>query len=148
MASKRFELEQVLKYRTEVERVRKQEFVVAKQNLEHATDRLDQEKAQVDGLSKEFCDRHKELCNIEDVRIYADFFTRKREEIKEQKERIVQLGHIVNDRRETLLDASKDKKVLESLKEKKAQEFRIEMDKKEQLFMDEIAVQKKGKPSQ
>lgn len=148
MASKRFELEQVLKYRTEVERVRKQEFAVAKQNLERATDHLDREEAQVDGLSKEFCDRHKDLCTIEEVRMYADFFTRKREEIKLQKERIVQLGHVMNDRRETLLDASKDKRVLESLKEKKAQEFRLEMDKKEQLFMDEIAIQKKGKTPQ
>lgn len=147
MPSKRFELEQVLKYRTEIERTRKQEFVAAKQKLEHACDRLNQEKERLEGISREFCNRQGELDNIEDIRMYSDFFVRKRVEIKDHEEHVNQLGHVVNDRREILLDASKDKKVLESLKEKQAKEFRIAMDKKEQEFMDEIAVQKKEEPA-
>lgn len=147
MASKRFELEQVLKYRTEVERTRKQEFVVAKQNLEHACERLSQEEALLECLSKEFCNRQRELDSIEDIRMYSDFFGRKREEIKDHKEQIDHLGSVVSDRREILLDASKDKKVLESLKDKNEKEFRMEMDKKEQEFMDEIAIQKKEEPT-
>ena len=147
MASKRFELEQVLKYRTEVERTRKQEFAVAKQNLEHACERLSQEELLVEGISKEFCNRQGDMDSIEDIRMYSDFFVRKREEIKDHKERVDHLGHVVNDRREILLDASKDKKVLESLKGKKAKEFKMAMDKKEQEFMDEIAIQKKEEPS-
>ena len=146
MASKQFELEQVLKYRTEIERERKQEFAVAKQNLEHACELLSQEVDQLEGLSKEFCNRQGELDSIEDLRMYSDFFIRKRVEIKDHKEQVDHLGHVVSDRRETLLDASKDKKVLESLKDKKAKEFRMAMDKKEQEFMDEIAIQKKEKP--
>ena len=42
-----------------------------------------------------------------------------------------------------ILPDFKDKKVLQSLKEKKALEFRTVMGQKEQLFMDEISVQKK-----
>jgi len=148
VASERFELEQVLKYRTEVERARKQEFAVAKQNLEHACERLSQEELLVEGISKEFCNRQREMDSIEDIRMYSDFFVRKRGEIKDHKEQVDHLGHVVNDRREILLDASKDKKVLESLKGKKAKEFKMAMDKKEQEFMDEIAIQKKEEPSQ
>ena len=37
--------------------------------------------------------------------------------------------------------------MLESLKDKKAKEFRMAMDKKEQEFMDEIAIQKKEEPT-
>ena len=146
MASKKFELEQVLKYRTEVERARKQEFAVAKQNLDHACERLSQEKAMLEGLSKEFSNRQGELDSIEDIRMYSDFFSRKRLEVKDQKEQVEQLGRVADDQRDILLDASKDKKVLESLKDKKAKEFRMAMDKKEQEFMDEIAIQKKEKP--
>lgn len=148
MASKQFELEQVLKYRAEIERTRKQEFVVAKQNLEHACKQLSQEEALLEGISKEFYTRQGELNSIEDIRMYSDFFVRKREEIKGQKEQVDFLGHVVSDRREILLAAAKDKKVLESLKDKKAKEFRVAMDKKEQEFMDEIAIQKKEEPSQ
>lgn len=146
MASKKFELEQVLKYRTEIERARKQEFAVAKQNLDHACERLSQEEAMLEGLSKEFCNRQVELDSIEDIRMYSDFFGRKRLEVKDQKEQVEQLGRVANDQRDILLDASKDKKVLESLKDKKAKEFRMAMDKKEQEFMDEIAIQKKEEP--
>jgi flagellar FliJ protein len=53
----------------------------------------------------------------------------------------------MNDRREILLEAAKDKKVLESLKDRKVREFRQAMDQKEQTFMDEISVQKKGSSS-
>lgn len=144
MAGKRFELEQVLKYRTEVERMRKQEFASAKREFEQASDQLSREEALVENLASEFCHRHGELESIEEMRRYADFFARKREEIKDRKERVEQLGGIVSERREILLDATKDKKVLESLKDKKTKEFRQAIDQKEQSFMDEIAVQKKG----
>ena len=143
MASKQFELEQVLKYRLDVERLRKEEFVTAKHGFEHAADILKQEEALTEDLAQEFCKRHSELESIEELRMYTDFFARKREEIKNRKEQLDQLGQVLNERREDLLDASKDKKVLESLKEKKAQEFRLAMDQKEQAFMDEIAIQKK-----
>jgi len=143
MVSKQFELEQVLKYRLEVERLRKQEFATAKQGFEHAHDELKQEEALAEDLSQEFSQRHSELASIDELRMYTDFFARKREEIKNRKEQLDQLAQVMNERRENLLDATKDKKVLESLKEKKAQEFRQAMDLKEQAFMDEIAVQKK-----
>ena len=57
---------------------------------------------------------------IDDMRMYSDFFTRKREEIKRQKERVEQLDQIMNEKRSDLMEASKEKKVLESLKVKKA----------------------------
>jgi len=147
VASKNFELENVLKYRAEIERMRKQEFAEAKQDFERASDKLCQEEALVEDLSRDFCHRHGELDSIEDLRMFASFFARKREEIKEQKERVDYLGHVLSDCRMTMLDATKDKKVLESLKEKKAKEFRLAMEQKEQEFIDEIAVQKKEKTS-
>ncbi|HEY3308097.1 MAG TPA: flagellar export protein FliJ [Desulfuromonadaceae bacterium] len=146
MTAKRFEMEQVLRYRTEVERIRKLEFMAAKQAHEHACDRLRKEEELIDSLSKEFSDCQGALNNIEDLRLYADFFVHKREEIKDRREHIHRLDGVMNESRETLLDATKDKKVLESLKDKKAKEFRLAMSRKEQSFMDEIAVQKKENP--
>jgi flagellar FliJ protein len=138
-----FELEQVLKYRLEVERLRKQEFATAKQSFEHAHDELKQEETLTEDLSQEFSHRHSDLENIDEMRMYADFFARKREEIKNRRVQVEQLGQVMNERRENLLDATKDKKVLESLKEKRTQEFKQAMDQKEQAFIDEISIQKK-----
>jgi len=142
---RRFELEQVLKYRLDVERLCKQEFATAKQGFEHAHERLKREEVHARDVSQEFFQRQRELDNIEDIRMYSVFFAHKREEIKSQKKHVDHLGHVMNERRDTLLDATKDKKVLESLKEKKAHEYKLEMDKKEQCFLDEIAIQKKKK---
>ncbi len=147
MADKKFKLEQVLNYRSEIEKVRKLDFVSAKLEFEHANDVLTQHKFHVDELAKEFHTRQTELNGIEELRRYVDFFARKREEIKNQKVRIDQLGCVLTDKRADLLDATRDKKVLESLKGKKAREFRLEMEQKERAFLDEIAIQKKRGPS-
>jgi flagellar FliJ protein len=143
MASRQFELEQVLKYRLEVERLRKQEFAAARQGFEYAHEQLEREEAHNQDLSLEFSHRQGELGCIEELRRYSDFFARKRMEIKSHREQVDQLGRVMNERRDTLMNATRDKKVLESLKERKAHEFRLEMDQKEQAFMDEIAIQKK-----
>jgi flagellar FliJ protein len=147
VAGKKFELEQVLSYRCEIEKARKMEFVSAKLDFEHAHEVLNRHETHVDELSKEFCSRQTELSSIEEMRRYVDFFARKKEDIKNQKERINQLDGVMSERREVLVDATRDKKVLESLKEKKAREFKLQMAQKEQAFLDEIAIQKKIGPS-
>ncbi len=147
MAGKTFELEQVLVYRREMEKLRKQEFAVAKQLLEQANQELKREEDLVELLSQEFQRCQQDIGCIDDMRMYADFFSRKREQIKQYGERIVELDQIMNDKRSDLLEASKEKKVLESLKEKKAAEFRQEMATKERNFLDEISIQKKDKPT-
>lgn len=143
MAEKTFKLEQVLVYRDEMEKLCKQEFASAKQGFEKAQDELQREEEQVKKMTKEFCSQQQNLECIDELRMYSDFFARKRDEIKGQKERVEHLDLVLNERREELLEATKDKKVLESLKEKKAKEFRREMNQKELNFLDEISIQKK-----
>jgi len=129
-----------------MEKLRKLEFAASKQKLEKAHDDLRREEELVCELTERFRCRHHELESIDEVRMYAAFFNRKRGEMKNQKEQIEKLDTIVDERRQDLLDASKDKKVLESLKERKAKEFRLEMEQKERKFLDEISIQKKVDP--
>ncbi|MDD2365548.1 MAG: flagellar export protein FliJ [Desulfuromonadaceae bacterium] len=145
MAGKNFELEQVLIYRREMEKLRKQELAAAKYVLEKANQELEREKELVGLLGQEFKLCQKNLVCIDDVRMYSDFFSRKRNEIRQQKENIENLDQVMNEKRSGLMEASKDKKVLESLKEKKAAIFRQTMAAKEQSFLDEISIQKKVK---
>ena len=147
MASKTFELEQVLVYRREMEKLRKQEYASAKHGLELANQELEREENLVGLLTQEFQNCQQEIGCVDDLRMYSDFFSRKREEIKQQKERIGHLDKITNEKRSDLMEASKEKKVLESLKEKKTMEFRLEMATKERNFLDEISIQKKVKPA-
>ena len=147
MAGKVFELERVLGYRREMEKLRTQEFAAAKRGLEQAYHELECEEKLVKQLSQEFQRCQQDLGCIDDMRMYSDFFTRKRDEMKQQKEHIEHLDQVANEKRSDLMTASKEKKVLESLKEKKAAEFRQEMATKERNFLDEISIQKKVKPT-
>lgn len=147
MAGKTFELEQVLIYRREMEKLRKQEHAVAKQKLEQANQELKREEELVELLSQEFQRCQQDIGCIDDMRMYSDFFSRKRGQIKQQGEQIERLDQVLDEKRSDLMEASKEKKVLESLKEKKAAEFRQEMATKERNFLDEISIQKKVKPT-
>jgi flagellar FliJ protein len=141
---KRFEMQQVLGYRTELEKMRKQEFATAKQHLDAACDLLEQEKTEAAQLAEEFSERQQQIDSIFEMQLYADFFTRKREDVKEQQRRVDALDRVLEDRREELLQATKEKKVMEQLKEKQEKAYRREIARKESLLLDEIATQKKG----
>ena len=66
MAGKQFELEQVLKYRLEMERARKQEFAAAKKELDQASDFLKQQEVEAQGAAEEFSQRQAEFSSVED----------------------------------------------------------------------------------
>ncbi|MBV5338274.1 MAG: flagellar export protein FliJ [Deltaproteobacteria bacterium] len=147
MAGKIFELEQVLVYRREMEKLRKQEFAAAKRGFEQADQELKREEGLVEILTQEFQRCQHDIECIDDMRMYAAFFARKREIIRQQKDRVEQLDQTMNEKRSDLMEASRGKKVLESLKEEKAAEFRQEMATKERNFLDEISIQKKVEPT-
>jgi flagellar protein FliJ len=141
---KKFEMQQVLNYRVELEKMRKQEFAAARQDLDAAADRLEQEKNEAAKLAEEFNGRQQQIDSIFEMRLYADFFARKRDEIKEQQRRVQSLDRVLEDRRGELVQATKEKKVMEQLKEKQKEAFQKEQAHKEGLLLDEIATQKKG----
>ena len=61
MPGNKFELEQVLKYRKDVERQCKEEFASAKQVFDIASDKLLEESEKVEDLSREFTNRQGEI---------------------------------------------------------------------------------------
>ena len=144
MAKKQFDMHQVLNYRKELEKQCKQEFSSAKQNLDTACRQLEQEQQEAAALACEFCNRQQAMDSITEMQLYADFFSRKREEIKQQQHKVEQLDRVLEDRRQELQHATQEKKVMERLKEKQDEAFRRELLYKEGLLLDEIATQKKG----
>lgn len=141
---KKFEMQQVLNYRVELEKMSKLEFAAARQDLDAASDLLEQEKNEAAKLAEEFNGRQQQIDSIFEMRLYADFFARKRDEIKEQQRRVQTLDRVLEDRRNELVRATKEKKVMEQLKEKQKEAFLKEQAHKEGQLLDEIATQKKN----
>ena len=137
-----FKLQQVLNYRKEVEKVRKVEFAVAKREFESASELLERHEAENDRARVEYNNKQAALVTASELQMYADFFQRKTTDIQLQRVQVDTLDRQMTEKREGLLDAAKEKKALELLKEKQMLAFRREMAEKERAFLEELAVQK------
>ncbi|HBA87741.1 MAG TPA: flagellar export protein FliJ [Geobacter sp.] len=144
MAGHEFRLEQVLKFRKEVEKMHQLELAAAKQQHETARDRLKSEKAQMEQLEQECAQRQIRGIEAKDLQLYGDFTRRKTHEIQQLRDSLVGLEKAVQEKREALLVAAKEKKALEIFKEKKMRDLRLEQLSKERAFLDEIATQGRG----
>jgi flagellar FliJ protein len=139
-----FELHQVLNYRREMEKLRHQEFSAAKQELEQAESRLQREVERTERALQEMQDKQQLGMDASELQLYSNFGRRQQTAIKQQREVVDILDHEVEARRETLVDAAKDKKMLEKYKDKMDLAQRLELAAKERQFLDELAVQKSG----
>ncbi len=146
-SNKGFKLEQLLRLRAEVEKSRTIALAEARHELDGATAILQSDEKQMDRLSLEL--DHKQSAGISamELQMYANFFRKKTMDISLQRGEVERLDRDVAEKRETLLDATKEKKVLESLKEKKKQAHHKELAEKERAFLDELPLLARGKQS-
>lgn len=142
-----FELHQVLNYRREVEKLRHQEFAVAKHELDQAEKRLQREVERTETVLRELQEKQQVGIEASELQLYSNFGRRQLTTIKEQQQAVDVLDQKVEERRETLLDAAKDKKMLEKFKERQNLAHRQELAAKERTFLDELSVQKSGQTS-
>ncbi len=139
-----FGLEQVLNFRKEVEKSRKLEFAEAKNEFDRAHDRLRRDEEKMDRLNMEFMDRQMDgICAFE-LQVYSDFFRKKEADIKVQRQTVTSLDIEVTAKRQTLLEAAIEKRVLEELKTKKISAHNQALASKERDFLDELALRKGG----
>jgi flagellar FliJ protein len=145
MPKKGFKLDQVLKYRKEMEKVSKLELAEAKQELDDASSRLKCEEDEADRLNTEFMDRQQKGISGFEFQMYSLFSRKKSADVKDQRANVGLLNHEVTKKRETLLDATKGKKMLETLEKKSSQARNREIADKENHLMEENALRGKSK---
>jgi len=140
-----FNLERVLHFRRETEKIRKLELAIAKREHEQAEDRLRREEEAMENLNLEFMNKQIEGICAYELQLYSDFFRKKKVDIVIQREEVTVLDQKVLERKEHLIEAATEKKIMEKLKQKRVEAHEKEIAAKEQSFLDEIALQRKGK---
>ncbi|KAF0219417.1 MAG: flagellar FliJ [Geobacteraceae bacterium] len=145
MHKRGFKLDQVLNFRQEVEKVRKLEFAAARHEFQKAAERLKREEDEANRLASEFNGKQAVGILATELQMYADFSRKKSADIRMQRRSVDSLDKKVMEKRETLLEAAKDKKVLETFKERKITVQKQELAEKERAFLDEIAIQRSGR---
>lgn len=144
MANAEFSLEKVLSYRREIEKVSKIEFLSAQEEFDSAVKRLRNEENHVDEINSEFHARQREGITADELGLYSAYFMRKGSDIKMQRQDTVSLNDKMSEKREVLIEAVKEKKILETLKDKQIKASQKAALLKERLFMEEIALRKRS----
>lgn len=144
MKTQGFTLHQVLNYRREMEKVRHQEFNAAKLELEQAEKHLQREMERSERARQELQHKQQHGIDASELQLYSDFGRRQQATITQQKQVVSYLDQEVEVRRESLIDAAKEKKVLEKFKDRQNLALSNELAAKERAFLDELSIQKAG----
>ncbi|MFW6005580.1 MAG: flagellar export protein FliJ [Desulfonatronovibrionaceae bacterium] len=133
-----FNLQKVLDYRVSLLEKAQQEFALARKNHQEQSALLDSLKQELKEARQEI--RKKENQTQAGIWLWNHFIDRLEFDLKQAEARLKELSREVNLRRKILIQASKDKKIIEKLKYNQKMKFDHEQEKKEQKEFDEMAV--------
>ena len=138
----RFNLQVLLDYRKRIEEGLQLECSQIQRELESEKEVLlscHQEKARYE---EELAEKESREVNLQESVLYRDYLRGMRKKIEELKNRVATKKIELDTKQEELLAATKNRKVLEKVKEKHAKEFMHELDKRERRFVDEVGIRR------
>ncbi|MEN6469831.1 MAG: flagellar export protein FliJ [Smithella sp.] len=141
----KFKLQSVLEYRHNIEEKILNEFSDLKRILEEKKAVL---KALIDErhrLMDELRNMQRSMMRADDLAALVAYVENLRLKEKEQKNIIEQASEKVEAKRKELMEALKNKKVMENLRDKHAEEYQKNMNELEQKNSDEMSVLKYGR---
>ena len=136
----KFSLEPVLKYRKLLEEDLQKDFAVLKRQLFDEKERLSNFEQVKDRFSGELQQKQVKSISVSDILLYTDYLQQVSKEIKKQSKRILEAEKSVDQKREELVGAMKNRKTIDRLREKGLKSHVQELSKKEQVLMNEAAI--------
>jgi len=90
--------------------------------------------------SKELQREKMKSITVFEIRLYVNFIEQLSGDIEKQEEKVSDAKKICDEKRENLIEAMKNRKAIEKLKEKGFKQYQHEVAKKEQVFLNEVAI--------
>ncbi len=142
--AEKFKLQTVLKYRKSLEEQAQQKLAELL-SLE-AQFKAQQEEAceQIKLLSARLAEKQQAGLTVLELRLYEDQIDHQRQQAEKMQEQLKLLAALLNERREELMVAARERKIIEKLKEKQLAEYLKKLDRKERVMLDEISLRQKG----
>lgn len=136
----RFNLEALLQHRKFIEESKQKDLSLVQLEFDQEQKCLSiLLKKQID-LADEFRIRQNSSMQPQEIVMYRTYTSRLINEIDIQQKKVQESEKKVNIARDQLLSATKDRKIMETLKEKKKKEFIQKVNKREQILINEAAV--------
>lgn len=138
----RFKFEAILNYRKQIEDACQQDFARSKKQWEKEREKLGRHYELWEKSMEEWRATQKDSVSILEVDLYQKYMVRLKREVREQLERVRDCLEKMGKKRDILLNARKDKKIMERLEEYHFTEYSKDRSKKEKKFFDEVATQR------
>lgn len=134
-----FRLQRVLDIKSTIEKVKNRDFLAAYSEFQRAITKLKDIVSTRNKYQDNLHKLEKEGIELTSINFYFRYFRMLENQISYQHRMIDIAKEEMEKRRLILLDAVKERKILERLKEKKREQFNYEIAKDEQMVSDEIS---------
>ncbi|MFC1513499.1 flagellar export protein FliJ [candidate division KSB1 bacterium] len=134
-----YRLQRVLDIKNTIEEVKRRDFLTAQSKLIDEENELKKIFEIRENYQKDLSEQEKREIDLKIIQLYYNFFNSLELRMKYQNNMINLAKEEMEKRREILVEAVKETKVLEKLKEKKLEEYNYEAGKEEQSINDEIS---------
>ena len=141
----RFNLEPVLRYREIMEDQRRREFAEANRRAEEERLRREELASERSGIQDDIVRLYAEKAPFQSVVASYHMVGWLEGEMIESMNRQRQLDQVREQRRQLLVTARQNTQIMETLKERRREEFNYEQDKAEQSILDELAIQARAR---
>ncbi|MEA3280423.1 MAG: flagellar export protein FliJ [Thermodesulfobacteriota bacterium] len=136
----KFSMEPLLKHRQYIEDIQKQDLSEFKRMLVDEKKKLKVYQKAKDKLLKELYVKQQEGITASENLLYFDFFNQLSIGLDKQKERLLDIENKIYQKHCDLINAMKNRKTLDRLKENEMNEYRHEILVKEQEFFNEVGI--------
>ena len=135
-----FRLQAVLDYRKRVEDEARKSFLLCLEEQRACAAQKEQKEHEAQRLHTELQEAKTNEVLLPEVMLYEECIAAKKRELLEFEQKIRELENEAEVKNEALLQASRDKKVLELVKERQEKEERAKRVHKENTFLDELSM--------
>jgi flagellar protein FliJ len=136
----RFSLETLLRHREDIEQREKEELLRRTYKYQLEVGHRNDLNARYQETTKEIARKSASNPNDPELNWFYLYLNRLAQEMKECEVRLAKLQSEVQSQKEAVIEASKKRKTLASLKTKREKEFIFEMEKQEQKEIDDLVV--------
>ena len=142
--AKNFKLQSVLNYRTTLEEQAQQALALSQQQQQELVVAIAAQQQELNDQDQALKQLQEEGLTIAEIDIYESRINHCRHRSAQLQTRLVTLEKKIGKQREALLQAARDRQVMDKLKERQETEFRHEQERKERIQLDEISLRNKG----
>ncbi|MGI6144357.1 MAG: flagellar export protein FliJ [Peptococcia bacterium] len=139
----KFRLANVLRLRKHHEKLSLEQVGKCIQQLQEAVQKKEELEAKIAKLESDFSAVLEGAISSEIVKLYNNYLVHQQEALELQEQLILEKKKNLEEAREKFIQAMKERKIMDKLKEKQYIRYQQEQGKKEQNFQDELAVTSK-----